>query len=67
MENNLPKWLQDWVDKTSYKQYENSFNEKSDEWTIIDGVGKFKGLKILTDETSENEIIITLKFDERIK
>ena len=53
------------VDITSQLKYENSFNENSDEWTEIEGIGKFKGLKIVTDEDPfENEITIKLKFDK---
>ncbi len=57
-------WMKDWVDKTSQVKYENSFNEKSDEWIEIEGIGKFKGLKIVSEQHDElNEITINLKYD----
>ena len=45
--------------------YENSFNEKSDEWIEIEGIGRFKGLEIVSEEHQDiNEITINLKYDE---
>ena len=63
-ENNTKKWMQDWVDIISQVKYENSFNEKSDEWIEIEGIGRFKGLKIITEEHQNiSEITIKLKYD----
>jgi hypothetical protein len=61
MENGIYNWIQEWVDRTSKKTYENSFNEQSDEWVEIEGVGKFKGLRLKTgfDEDSK---LITINF-----
>lgn len=50
MKNNITKWLQEWADMTSQVKYENSFNEKSDEWIVIEGIGRFKGLEIVSEE-----------------
>jgi hypothetical protein len=33
--------MKEWVDRTSNIKYENSFNDNSDEWTGIEGIGKF--------------------------
>jgi hypothetical protein len=54
-ENKMKKWMQDWVDIISQVKYENSFNEKSDE-----GIGRFKGLEIVSEKC---EITIKLKCD----
>jgi hypothetical protein len=57
--------MKEWVDRTSQTKYENSFNEKSDEWIEIEGIGRFKGLEIVIDEQSDShEITINLKYDE---
>jgi hypothetical protein len=37
-ENRVEKWMKEWVRRTSQVKYENSFNEKSDEWVEIEGV-----------------------------
>ena len=50
MEDNIKKWMQEWVDRTSQVKYENSFNEKSEEWIEIEGIGRFKGLEIISEE-----------------
>lgn len=64
MEDYIRKWMQDWIDKTSQIKYENSFNEKSDEWIEIDKIGRFKGLEIVSEEHDDlNEITINLKYD----
>ena len=63
-ENKMNKWMQEWVDIISQVKYENSFNEKSDEWIEIEGIGRFKGLKIITEEHQNiSEITIKLKYD----
>ena len=63
-ENNTKKWMQDWVDSISQVKSENSFNEKSDEWIEIEGIGRFKGLEIISEEHQDiNEITIKLKSD----
>ena len=65
MDSQVYNWMKEWVDLTSQTKYENSFNEKSDEWIEIEGIGRFKGLKIVTDEHSDfHEITINLKYDE---
>tara|TARA_B100001094_G_C18000227_1_gene704769 strand:+ start:265 stop:480 length:216 start_codon:yes stop_codon:yes gene_type:complete len=65
MEDSIKKWIQAWVDKTSQVKYENSFNEVSDEWVQIEGIGKFKGLEIVCEEHLDiNEITIKFKYDE---
>ena len=64
MEENIKRWMKEWVDRTSQVKYENSFNEKSDEWIEIEGIGKFKGLEIVSEQHDElNEITINLKYD----
>jgi hypothetical protein len=50
MENSVEKWMKEWVDRTSQVKYENSFNENSDEWIEIEGIGRFKGLEIVSEE-----------------
>lgn len=63
-ENNTKKWMQDWVDIISQVKYENSFNEKSVEWIEIEGIGRFKGLEIVSKEHQDiNEITIKLKYN----
>ena len=57
-------WMNEWLDKSSKKTFENSFNEKSDEWTIIDNIGKFKGLEIKTTDLTDSQMTIILTFDE---
>ena len=65
MDSQVYNWMKEWVDLTSQTKYENSFNEKSDEWIKIEGIGRFKGLEIVTDEHLDfHEITITLKYDE---
>jgi len=65
MDSQVYNWMKEWVDRTSQTKYENSFNEKSDEWIEIEGIGRFKGLEIVTDEHSDShEITINLKYDE---
>jgi hypothetical protein len=65
MKNNIEKWMKEWVDRASQVKCENSFNEKSDEWIDIEGVGRFKGLKIVSEEHQDiNEITINLKYDK---
>lgn len=44
----MKKWMQEWVDIISQVKYENSFNEKSDEGIEIEGIGRFKGLEIIS-------------------
>jgi hypothetical protein len=56
MEDKIKKWMQEWVDRTSQVKYENSFNEKSDEWIEIEGIGRFKGLEIISEEQGICEI-----------
>ena len=64
MEENIKRWMKEWVDRTSQVKYENSFNEKSDEWIEIEGIGKFKGLETVPAQHDElNEITINLKYD----
>lgn len=64
MEENIKRWMKEWVDRTSQVKYENSFNEESDEWIEIEGIGKFKGLEIVSEQHDElNEITINLKYD----
>ena len=64
MENSVEKWMKEWVDRTSQVKYENSFNENSDEWIEIEGIGRFKGLEIVSGEHQDiNEITINLKYD----
>jgi len=64
MEDNIKKWMQEWVDRTSKVKYENSFNEKSEVWIEIEGIGIFKGLEIISEEHQDiNEITINLKYD----
>lgn len=44
--------------------FSKRFNEKSDEWIEIEGIGKFKGLEIVSEQHDElNEITINLKYD----
>jgi hypothetical protein len=63
-ENNTKKWMQDWVDIISQVKSENSFNKNSDEWIEIEGIGRFKGLKIITEEHQNiSEITVKLKYD----
>jgi len=68
MEDAIKKWMQDWVDRTLQVKHENLFNGKSDEWIEIEGLGRFKGLKIVSEEhqdiTDINEITINLKYDK---
>ena len=65
MDSQVYNWMKEWVDRTSQTKYENSFNEKSDEWIEIEGIGRFKGLEIVIDEQSDShEITINLKYDE---
>ena len=65
MDNSVYNWMKEWVDLTSNTKYENSFNENSDEWTEIEGIGKFKGLEIVTENHEDiGNITITLKYDE---
>ena len=65
MDSQVYNWMKEWVDLTSQTKYENSFNEKSDEWIEIEGIGRFKGLEIVTEErTDSHEITINLKYDE---
>ena len=64
MEDSIKKWIQEWVDRTSQVKYENSFNVNSDEWIEIEGIGRFKGLKIVSEEHQDiSEITINLKYD----
>jgi hypothetical protein len=63
MEDRIKKWMMEWVARTSQVKYERSFNEESDEWIEIEGVGRFKGLKIDTEHSDTNEITINLKYD----
>jgi hypothetical protein len=64
MENSIEKWMKEWVNRTSQVKYENSFNENSDEWIEIEGIGRFKGLDIVSEEHSDiNEITINIKYD----
>lgn len=38
--------------------------KKSDEWIEIEGIGRFKGLEIVSEEHQDvNEITINLKYD----
>lgn len=64
MEDNIKKWIQEWIKQTSQIKYENSFNIISDEWLEIEGIGRFKGLRIVPEEhENENYITIKLKYD----
>jgi len=61
----LIQWMNDWLNKISEKEYENSFNEISDEWIRIQDIGRFKGLKPLISQNNDiGEINITLKYDQ---
>lgn len=65
MEDSIKNWMKECIDKTSQVKYENSFNEKSDECIEIEGIGRFKGLEIVSEEHQDiNEITINLKYDE---
>ena len=65
MDNSIYNWMREWVDRTSQVKFEDSFNEKSDEWIEIEGIGRFKGLEIVIGEQSDfHEIIINLKYDK---
>tara|TARA_Y100000389_G_scaffold182673_1_gene199482 strand:+ start:312 stop:536 length:225 start_codon:yes stop_codon:yes gene_type:complete len=65
MSKEIYDWMKEWVDKTSQIKYENSFNEKSDEWVEIEGIGRFKGLEIVSEESEDiNQITINLTYDE---
>jgi hypothetical protein len=65
MSKEIYDWMKEWVDKTSQIKYENSFNEKSDEWVEIKGIGRFKGLEIVSEESEDiNQITINLTYDE---
>jgi hypothetical protein len=58
-------WMKEWVDRTSQVKYENSFNEKSDEWIEIEGIGRFKGLEIVTEDSEDiSQITINLTYEE---
>lgn len=62
-ENKVKKWLQEWVDSISQVKSENSFNENGDEWFEIEGIGRFKGLEIVSKEHQDiNEITVKLKY-----
>lgn len=64
-DDSIKNWVKEWIDRTSQVKYENSFNEKSDEWIEIDGIGRFKGLQITSEQHSElNKITINFKYDE---
>ena len=64
MEKSIEKWIKEWIDRTSQVKYENSFNENSDEWIEIEGIGRFKGFEIVSEEHQDiNEITINLKYD----
>jgi hypothetical protein len=59
-ENKMKKW----IDSISQVKSENSFNEKSDEWIEIEGIGRFKGLEIISEEHQDiNNNTIKLKSD----
>jgi len=64
IENDLRvyNWMKEWINYISKVKYENSFNEKSDEWIEIEGLGKFKGLKII-EETNDHNITINLNYE----
>jgi len=65
MSKEVYNWMKEWVDRTSQIKYENSFNEKSDEWIEIENIGRFKGLEIVTEESEDvNQITINLTYDE---
>jgi hypothetical protein len=65
MSEEVYNWMKEWVDRTSQIKYENSFNEKSDEWIDIENIGRFKGLEIVTEESEDvNQITINLTYDE---
>ena len=65
MSKEIYDWMKEWVDKTSQIKYENFFNEKSDEWVEIEGIGRFKGLEIVSEESEDiNQITINLTYDE---
>jgi hypothetical protein len=58
-------WMKEWVDRTSQVKYENSFNEKSDEWIEIECIGRFKGLEIVTEDSEDiSQITINLTYEE---
>jgi len=52
MDARIEAWMLEWVDRTSEKKYENSFEEHSEEWLEIEGIGRFKGLKITSHQPS---------------
>ncbi len=65
MSKEVSDWMEEWVDRTSQVKYENSFNEKSDDWVEIEGIGRFKGLEIVTEESEDvSQITINLTYDE---
>lgn len=59
----IEKWRQEWVDRTSTVKDENSFQEISDEWIEVEGIGKFKGLKIVVEVNQDPNEITILKYD----
>jgi len=64
MDESINNWMKDWLKLSSKTEFDNSFNENSDEWVVIDGVGKFKGLEIITENNDDiSNITITLKYD----
>lgn len=64
MEDSVKKWMAEWVGLISQVKDEKSFNEVSDEWIEVDGIGRFKGLEVISEEYHDiSEITITLKYD----
>lgn len=61
MEDNIKKWLKEWV----IKGLNIPVNKTIDGWCDIEGIGKFKGLEIISeDRDSLNEVTINFKYDE---
>lgn len=63
IEQSLQQWMRDWIKASTTTTFENSFNEISDEWVEIKGVGRFKNLKLLPSmdvKEDERRIVHTL-------
>lgn len=64
MKDSIEKWMTEWVRIISQANYENSFSEKSDEWVEIEGIGRFKGLEIVSEDHRDiSNVTINLKYD----
>jgi hypothetical protein len=63
MEDYIKKWMVEWVDMTSNTKYLELLKD-ADGWIEIEGIGRFKGLEIISEDHEDiNEITFNFKYE----